>query len=356
MWLYLLKRLLLMFPTLLGVLTLTFLVTQFVPGGPIDNALAQLNAEGARSDGMSEDGAEGGATWNYSGRQGISDEQRQLLADQYGFDQPPLTRYFKMLRSYLRFDLGQSYFRQQSVWTLILSKLPVSLSLGAWTLFLTYMISVPLGIRKAMHTGSRFDLLSTLLILLGYALPSFILGVLLIVVFGGGSLWELFPMRGLVSDNWDELGLYARFVDYFWHAAMPVTALVVSSLAVKTLLTRNVFLDEVSSQYVISARAKGVGERGILWRHVLRNALLPLVTSFPATFTAAFFTGTLLIETLFSLDGLGLLSYESINTRDYPVVLGTLWVFTIVGLLVKLAADVAYVLVDPRIAFDGHAD
>lgn len=355
MWIYLTKRMLLMVPTLIGVLTLTFIVTQFVPGGPVDNALVQLDGEGARSDGMSEEAADSSSMWGYSGRQGVSQEQLDQLNELYGFDQPAIVRYFRMLGNYLHFDLGDSYFRQQSVWSLIVSKLPASLSLGAWTLLLTYLISVPLGVAKAIHSGTKFDFVTTIVVLVGYALPSFILGVLLIVLFGGGSFWDLFPLRGLTSENWSELSVGAKVADYLWHAAMPVTALVVSSLAVKTLLSRNVFLDEVGKQYVVTARAKGLSERRILWKHVFRNALLPLITSFPATFIAAFFTGTLLIETLFSLDGLGLLSYESINTRDYPVVLGTLWVFTIIGLLVKLAGDIAYVIVDPRIRFEANA-
>ncbi len=355
MWQYLIKRLGLMIPTLIGVLTLTFVVTQFVPGGPVDHALAQLHSEGARSDGEGGSGGSGGG-WSYSGRQGIDAKQVEQLTALYGFDKPPLERYLQMLGNFIRFELGDSYFRNESVWTLIQSKLGVSVSLGVWTFFLTYLISVPLGVAKAVRAGSRFDFFTSMLVLVGYALPGFVLGVLLIVLFGGGSFWDIFPLRGLTSDNWDELTLAGKVSDYLWHITMPVIASVISSFALKTLLTKNTFLDEISRQYVLTARAKGLSERRILWKHVFRNALLPLVTGFPATFIAAFFTGSLLIETLFSLDGLGLLSYESINSRDYPVVLGTLYLFTLIGLFTKLIGDVAYVLVDPRIRFDarGH--
>ncbi|MFT4246614.1 MAG: ABC transporter permease subunit [Pseudomonas sp.] len=350
MWRYLAKRLALMVPTLLGVLTLSFAVTQFVPGGPVDHALAQLYNEGARSDASGE-GAESGSLLSYSGRQGIDPAQVADLNALYGFDKPLLTRYLHMLARYARFDLGESYFHHQAVWPLIVSKLPVSLSLGIWTMLLVYLISIPLGVSKALRSGSAFDTTSTLAILVGYALPSFVLGVLLIVLFGGGSFWELFPLRGLTSEDWSTLSPLHKLADYLWHIAMPVTASVVSSLALKSLLTRNLFIDELDRQYVLTARAKGLSERRILWKHVFRNALLPLITGFPATFVAAFFTSTLMIETLFSLDGLGLLSYESINARDYPVVLGTLFVFALIGLFAKLASDLAYVVADPRVRF-----
>jgi peptide/nickel transport system permease protein/microcin C transport system permease protein len=351
MWPYLFKRLLLMIPTLLGVLTLTFAVTQLVPGGPVDSVLHQLDASDARS---GEDSSSGGGGWTYTGRQGIDAQQVEQLKQLYGFDKPVLERYGELLSHFLRFDFGDSYFRNQSVWSLIKQKLVVSVSLGVWTFILTYLISVPLGVAKAVRAGSRFDFISSLFILAGYAVPGFVLGVLLIVLFGGGSFWDIFPLRGLVSDNWDELSWFAKTTDYLWHIALPVTASVVSTFAFKTLLTKNMFLEELSRQYVLTARAKGLSERQVLWKHVFRNALLPLVTGFPATFIAAFFTGSLLIETLFSLDGLGLLSYESINARDYPVVLGTLYFFTLIGLFTKLIGDIAYVLVDPRIKFDAQ--
>jgi len=340
-----------MIPTLIGVLTLTFAVTQLVPGGPVDSVLSQLDSADART---GQDSSSGGSGWNYSARQGIDAQQVEQLKEFYGFDKPVLKRYGELLGNFLRFDFGDSYFRNQSVWSLIKEKLGVSVSLGVWTFILTYVISVPLGVAKAVRAGSRFDFISSLVILTGYAVPGFVLGVLLIVLFGGGSFWDIFPLRGLVSDNWDELGWFAKITDYLWHIALPVTASVVSTFAFKTLLTKNMFLDELSRQYVLTARAKGLSQRQVLWKHVLRNALLPLVTGFPAVFIAAFFTGSLLIETLFSLDGLGLLSYESINSRDYPVVLGTLNFFTLIGLFTKLIGDIAYVLVDPRIKFDAQ--
>jgi len=352
MWQYLLKRVLAMIPTLIGVITLTFLVTQFVPGGPVEHAMNQMDAADPRS-GADNSAPSGG--WSYAGRRGIDRAQVAKLEEQYGFDRPPLERYWLMLGNFLRFDLGDSYFRNESVTGLLRDKLAVSVSLGVWTFILTYLISVPLGVAKAVRADSRFDLATTLLILVGYAVPGFVLGVLLIVLFGGGSFWDIFPLRGLVSDNWDELGFADKVTDYLWHVALPVTASVVSNFAMKALLTRNTFLDEIRRQYVLTARAKGLSERQVLWKHVFRNALLPLVTGFPATFIAAFFTGSILIESLFSLDGIGLLSYESITSRDYPVVLGTLYLFTLIGLFTKLVGDVAYVLVDPRIRFEARA-
>jgi peptide/nickel transport system permease protein/microcin C transport system permease protein len=349
-WQYLVKRTLVMIPTLLGVLTLTFLVTQFVPGGPIDHALTVLDGESTRSGG---EGAQQGG-WSYSGRQRIDKQQVEQLKRLYGFDRPPLERYVTMIGRFARFDLGDSYFRNASVWSLIKDKLGVSVSLGVWTFFLTYLVSVPLGVAKAVRAGSRFDFVTSLVVLVGYAVPGFVLGVLLIVLFGGGSFWDVFPLRGLTSSNWAELGPWEKFTDYLWHVTLPVAASVISSFAIKTLLTKNTFLDEIRRQYVLTARAKGLSEGRVLFKHVFRNALLPLVTGFPATFIAAFFTGSLLIETLFSLDGLGLLSFESINTRDYPVVMGALYLFTLIGLLTRLAGDLAYVLVDPRIGFDAR--
>ena len=347
MWTYLLKRVLLMIPTLLGVLTLTFAVTQFVPGGPVDHALFQIDGASARG---GESGATGG--WGYSGRRGIDSNQIKQLTETYGFEKPPLQRYWQMLVNFSHFDLGESYFRNAAVWTLIKQKLGVSVSLGIWTFFLTYLVSVPLGVAKAVRNGSRFDFITSLLVLAGYAVPGFVLGVLLILLFGGGSFWDIFPLRGLTSTNWQELSPLQKVGDYLWHVTLPVLAAVISSFAVKSLLTKNTFLDELGKQYVLTARAKGLSERQVLWKHVFRNALLPLVTGFPHTFIVAFFTGSLLIETLFSIDGLGLLSFEAINSRDYPIVLGTLYLFTLIGLVTKLIGDVAYVLVDPRIQFD----
>ena len=347
MWLYLFKRILAMLPTLIGVLTITFIITQFVPGGPIEHALNKIDtsAEGA---GMSE------GAWSYTASQRVTPQQVQELRVLYGFDQPLPVRYWHMLVNFAHFDLGDSYFRNQGVWSLIKVRLAVSVSIGVWTFLFTYLISVPLGVSKAVRAGSRFDLLTTLLVLVGYAVPGFVLGVLLILLLGGGSFWDIFPLRGLVSDNWATLSWHAKITDYLWHITLPVTASVVSNFALKTLLTKNTFLDEIQRQYVLTARAKGLSEGRIMWKHVFRNALIPLITSFPGTFIAAFFTGSLLIETLFSLDGMGLLSFESINNRDYPVVLGTLYLFTLIGLITRLAGDIAYVLADPRIKFDAQ--
>ncbi|QHE92123.1 microcin C ABC transporter permease YejB [Pandoraea fibrosis] len=347
MWSYILKRLLIMIPTLLGVITLTFVVIQFVPGGPVEQVMLELKG---RAGGGEASGGGGGS--DYRGRRGIDAQQLAQIKALYGFDKTPGERYWLMLKRFAKFDLGESYFRHQSVWSLIVSKLPVSISLGLWTFFLTYLISVPLGIAKAVRNGSRFDTLTSLVVLVGYAIPGFVLGVLLLVLFGGGTFWQLFPLRELVSDNWSDLSWPAKITDYLWHITLPVTASVVGSFAVITMLTKNAFLDEIRRQYVLTARAKGLSERKVLFKHVFRNALIPLITGFPAAFIGAFFAGSLLIETLFSLDGLGRLSYESVQRRDYPVVLGSLYLFTLIGLLTKLISDLCYVLVDPRIQFD----
>ncbi|WP_323072094.1 microcin C ABC transporter permease YejB [Mycetohabitans endofungorum] len=342
MWSYILKRLLLMIPTLFGVLTLTFVVIQFVPGGPVEQTVRELR----------KGQEQGGAPFGMRAHAGVDAQQIAQLKKLYGFDKPPLERYVLMLSRYARFDLGDSYFRHQSVWSLVVSKLPVSISIGLWTFLLTYLISVPLGIAKAVRNGSRFDVWTSIVVLVGYAIPGFVLGVLLLVLFGGGTFLQLFPLRGLTSDNWSQLSMLGKIADYLWHITLPVTASVVGSFAVVTMLTKNAFLDQIRRQYVLTARAKGLPERRVLFTHVLRNAMLPLVVGFPAAFIGAFFTGSLLIETLFSLDGLGLLSYESVLRRDYPVVLGTLYLFTLIGLITQLISDVCYVLVDPRIQFD----
>ena len=345
---YVLRRLALMVPTLLGILLVSFVIIQFVPGGPVEQLVHQL--QGASQ------GAEGGgapAASGYRGRQGLDKEQIAEIEAFYGFDKPAPTRFVEMLGRYLRFDLGESFHYQQSVWSLIVQKLPVSISLGVWSFFIVYLVSIPLGIAKAVRDGSRFALWTTTAILVGYAVPGFVLGVALLVLFGGGSFLSWFPLRGLTSDDWESLSLFGKVMDYFWHLVMPLTCLVAGSFAVTTLLTKNVMLEEIRRQYVATARAKGLGEQRILYRHVLRNALIPLVTGFPAAFIGAFFTGSLLIETLFSLDGLGLLSYESVVKRDYPVVLGMLYLFSLIGLLTRLITDVAYTWVDPRVKFSG---
>ena len=341
---YLLKRLLLMVPTLLGVLLLTFVVIQFVPGGPVEQMVAQLQGRDSGGEGAAVAGA------GYRGRQGVDAERIAEIERFYGFDQPAPERFVRMLGQFARFDLGQSFYHQQDVWSLVRSKLPVSVSLGLWTFLLAYSVSVPLGIAKAVRGGRRFDTVTSILVLAGYAIPGFVLGVLLLVVFGGQLQW--FPLRGLTSSNWETLSWGAKVVDYLWHVTLPVTASVLGAFAVTTLLTRNAMLEEIGKQYVLTARAKGLSESQLLIRHVLRNALIPIVTGFPAAFVGAFFTGSLLIETLFSLDGLGLLSYESVMRRDYPVVLGTLYLFTLIGLLTKLVSDLCYLWVDPRVKFD----
>lgn len=341
---YILKRLLLMIPTLFGILLLTFVVIQFVPGGPVEQMVAQLQGRDSGGEGAATSGA------GYRGRQGVDAARIAEIRAFYGFDKPAHERFVQMLGQFARFDLGKSFFYPKGVWELVKEKLPVSISLGLWTFLLSYVISVPLGIAKAVRAGSRFDTLTSLVVLIGYAIPGFVLGVALLVIFGGQLQW--FPLRGLTSSNWDSLSWGAKIVDYLWHITLPITASVLGAFAVTTMLTKNAFLEEIRKQYVLTARAKGLEERRVLWKHVFRNALIPIVTGFPAAFIGAFFAGSLLIETLFSLDGLGLLSYESVIRRDYPVVLGTLYLFTLIGLVTKLISDLCYVWVDPRVKFD----
>jgi len=343
MFAYVAKRLLLMIPTLLGVLLVTFAVIQFVPGGPVEQYLAEAKAAAGRG------GVESGGT-SYRGNQGVDPKRLAEIKALYGFDKPAPERFWQMLKQFSRFDLGRSFFQNKSVGELVVEKLPVSISLGLWTFFISYGVAVPLGVAKAVRAGSRFDFVTTLLILIGYAIPGFVLGVALLVIFGGQLQW--FPLRGLTSPNWEQLSWPARIVDYLWHITLPVTAMVLGSFAVTAMLTKNSFLEEIRKQYVLTARAKGLGERQVLWKHIFRNALIPIITGFPGAFIGAFFTGSLLIETLFSLDGLGLLSYESVIRRDYPVVLGTLFLFTLIGLVTKLVSDLSYVWVDPRVKFD----
>ncbi len=341
---YLLKRLALMIPTLLGAFTITFIVIQFVPGGPVEQLLAEART-GEQGTGAGGDGI--------AYKAGRDSDARQLaeLKALYGFDKPAHERYLDTLAGFLRFDLGRSFLHNKDVWALIKEKLPVSISLGLWTFLLSYLVSLPLGVAKAVREGSRFDAFTSVLVLLGYAIPGFVLGVLLIVLFAGGSFLEWFPLRGLSSDDWAELSWPARVADYFWHLTLPLICMTIGSFAVTTMLTKNTFVEEIRKQYVLVARAKGLSPRRVLYGHVFRNALIPLVTAFPSAFVGAFFAGSVLIETLFSLDGLGLLSYESIVRRDYPVVLGSLWLFTLIGLVVKLLSDLLYVAVDPRVQF-----
>lgn len=344
---YILKRLLLMIPTLFGVMLITFVVTQFVPGGPVESLIHELQ-KGARS-GEASSGTEG---LLYRGASGIDAERLQVLKALYGFDKPAPQRFVEMMKSYLVFDFGVSHYQHKTVWELVVSKLPVSISLGVWTFFIVYLSCIPLGIAKAVRDGSTFDVVTSTLILVGYAIPGFVLGITLLVLFGGGSFWDMFPLRGLTSDNWAALPWYGKITDYLWHMVLPIIASVVGSFAVMTMLTKNSFLEEIRKQYVLTARAKGLTQNSVLYKHIFRNAVIPLVTGFPGAFIGAFFTGSLLIETIFSLDGLGLLSYESVVKRDYPVVLGTLYLFTLLGLFAKLLSDLAYVLIDPRIQFE----
>lgn len=349
MWPYIFQRLLLLMPTLLGILAVTFAVIQFVPGGPVEQMVQQLTQSAATGE------ASGGAVGGMMKSGGtLSAEDMAALNALYGFDKPPLTRFIEMVGRFARFDLGESFFHHQTVFELVKQKLPVSMSLGLWTFFLTYLICIPLGIAKAVRDGSRFDTVSGALILVGYTVPPFVLGLVLLVLFGGGSFWAWFPQGGLTGDDWETLSAWGKIKDYLWHIALPVTASVAGNLAVMTVLTKNVFLEEIRRQYVYTARAKGLPERQILWRHIFHNAMIPLLTGFPAAFIGAFFTGSLLIETLFSLDGLGLLSYEAVMKRDYPVVMGTLYVFTLMGLLAKLLSDLSYAWADPRIHFGGQ--
>ena len=352
MWSYILKRLLLMIPTLFGILLITFIVIQFVPGGPVEQMVAQLQGRDMAGGEAGGRTAAAAGLGGYRGRQGVDAAKVEEIKKLYGFDKPAHQRFVQMLGQFARFDLGRSFFHNKDVWQLIKEKLPVSISLGIWTFLLTYLISVPLGIAKAVRAGSLFDTVTTFIVLLGYAIPSFVLGVVLLVYFAGGSFVQWFPLRGIVSANWHELDVFHKITDYFWHITLPVTAMVVGGFAVITILTKNSVLEEIRKQYVMTARAKGVAERKVLWRHVFRNALIPIMTGFPAAFVAAFFTGSLLIETLFSLDGLGLLSYESVIRRDYPVVFGSLFVYTIIGLLTNLIRDLTYVWVDPRVKFE----
>jgi len=348
-WYYIAKRMLLMLPTLLGVIAITFAVIQFVPGGPVEQALMELKGQ------VNAGEASSGGSSQYRGRQGVDAERVQEIKVLYGFDKPAHERFWQMLKGFVTFDLGKSFYHHKDVWELVKSKLPVSITLGLWTFFLTYFISVPLGIAKAVREGTRFDTSTSMLVLIGFSIPSFVLGVFLLVVFGGGTFVQWFPLRGLVSDNWETLSTFGKVTDYLWHIALPVTASVAGSFAVMTMLTKNTFLEELRKQYVLTARAKGLGDNAVLYKHVFRNALIPLVTGFPAAFIGAFFAGSLLIETLFSLDGLGLLSYESVIRRDYPVVMGTLYLFTLIGLIVKLLGDLCYVWADPRVQFESLA-
>ncbi|GGA59398.1 microcin C ABC transporter permease YejB [Nitratireductor aestuarii] len=358
---YILRRLLLMIPTLVGIMLISFVVIQFAPGGPVEQVIAQLTGQAGGADsriggGSSMDAGQSmdtsGVTSRYRGAQGLDPQFIEQLEKQFGFDKPAHERFLLMIWHYIRFDFGESYFRDISVVNLILEKMPVSVSLGLWITLISYAISIPLGIRKAVKDGSAFDVWTSGVIIIAYAIPGFLFAVLLMVLFAGGSFLDWFPLRGLTSDNWAQLSWPERILDYFWHLALPLTALVLSAFATTTLLTKNSFLEEIRKQYVVTARAKGLSEQQVLYRHVFRNAMLIIIAGFPGAFISAFFTGSLLIESIFSLDGLGLLGFRSVIDRDYPVVFATLYIFSLMGLLVSLLSDITYTLIDPRIDFE----
>jgi microcin C transport system permease protein len=355
---YILRRLLLMIPTIVGIMAISFLVVQFAPGGPVEQVISQIQGQGdSAADRLSGSGGDlfgqqGGGDTSYRGAQGLDPAFIAQLEKQFGFDKPPLTRFLDMMWNYIRFDFGESFFRNTAVIDLIIDKLPVSISLGFWILIVSYMISIPLGIRKAVRDGSAFDVWTSGIVIVGYAVPGFLFGILLIVLFAGGSFFDWFPLRGLTSDNFDTLSWWQKIIDYFWHLALPLIALSLSAFATTTLLTKNSFIDEIKKQYVTTARAKGLNERQVLYGHVFRNAMLIVIAGFPGAFISAFFTGSLLIENIFSLDGLGRLGYLSIINRDYPIVFGTLYIFSLIGLFVSLISDLVYTWIDPRIDFE----
>ncbi|QIK41757.1 microcin C ABC transporter permease YejB [Pontivivens nitratireducens] len=354
---YILRRLLLIIPTLFGIMVINFALVQFVPGGPIEQIIAEINGEGGVTDritgGAGGDVGQSGDV-DYQGARGLPADFIAELEAQYGLDKPPLERFFNMMWDYMRFDFGESYQRSISVVDLVLEKMPVSISLGLWSTMIAYLISIPLGIRKAVRDGSRFDTWTSGIIIVAYAIPGFLFAIMLLVLFAGGSYFQIFPARGLTSANFDQLSLVGKVLDYFWHIALPVTATTIASFATLTLLTKNSFLDEIRKQYVMTARAKGLGERQVLYGHVFRNAMLIIIAGFPGLFLSVFFAGSLIIETIFSLDGLGLLGFQAAVGRDYPVVFGTLFFFGLVGLIVGILSDLMYVLVDPRIDFESR--
>ena len=361
---YILRRIFLIIPTLLGILVVNFLIIQAAPGGPVEKVIAQIKGnEVSVTERFSSSGGEQTNTAQnkiqsnfndskYRGSQGIDPDLIKELEKQYGFDKPAYQRFFLMLKNYVMFDFGESFYKDKKVIELIKEKLPVSISLGLWTTLIIYLISIPLGIKKAVKDGSEFDIYTSSLVIIGYAIPGFLFAIFLIVLFSGGSYFDFFPLRGLVSDNWSELNTLNKIKDYFWHLALPILAMVIGGFASLTMLTKNAFLDEINKQYVVTARAKGISEKKVLYGHVFRNAMLIVISGFPAAFINILFTSSLLIEVIFSLDGLGLLGFEAALGRDYPVVFGSLYIFTLIGLLLKLISDLTYVLIDPRIDFE----
>ena len=353
---YILRRLLLVIPTLLGIMIINFALVQFVPGGPVEQIIAQMEGGGDVFEGFAGGGADvetqTAANDRYVGARGLPPEFIEELEREFGFDKPPVERFFNMMWNYVRLDFGESYFRSVGVIDLVLEKMPVSISLGLWSTVIAYLVSIPLGIRKAVKDGTGFDTWTSGLIIVAYAIPGFLFAILLLVLLAGGSYWQIFPLRGLTSDNWEDLSLIGKAGDYFWHIALPVIASTISAFATLTLLTKNSFLDEIKKHYVMTARAKGLSERGVLYGHVFRNAMLIVIAGFPAVFIGIFFSGSLIIETIFSLDGLGRLGFEAAVARDYPVIFGTLFIFGLMSLVVGILSDLMYVLVDPRIDFE----
>ena len=353
---YITRRLLLIFPTLIGIITLNFFIVQLAPGGPVDQMIATLTGEdggaATRVAGAGAPQTAGTEMTQYAGAQGLDPALIKAIEAQFGFDKPIHERYFMMLRDYLALDLGNSYYQNRPVLDLITERLPVSISLGLWSMLLVYAISIPLGIRKAIRDGTRFDAWTSGVIFVGYAVPSFLFAIFLIVLLAGGSYFDLFPLKGLTSTNWQELSVVGKVADYFWHLALPVAALTIGGFATLTMLTKNSFLDEIPKQYVLTARAKGINQKRVLYGHVFRNAMLIVIAGFPAALIGVLFTGALLIEVIFSLDGLGLLGFEAVLRRDYPIMFGTLFCFTFLGLVLTLVGDITYTLVDPRIDFE----
>ena len=357
---YILRRLLLVIPTLIGIMIVNFTLTQFVPGGPIEQIIARMEGSGDVFQGFSGGGSEvfnagqdfdSGGNERYVGSRGLPPDFIEQLEKEFGFDKPPLERFLGMMWNYINLDFGESYFRSISVIELVLEKMPVSLTLGLWSTLIAYMVSIPLGIRKAVKDGSPFDTWTSSVIIIGYAIPGFLFAILLLVLFAGGSYWRIFPLRGLTSDNFDQLSAIGKVIDYIWHITLPVLASTISSFATLTLLTKNSFLDEIKKQYVITAKAKGLSESRVLYGHVFRNAMLIVIAGFPSLFIGVFFGASIIIETIFSLDGLGRLGFEAAVARDYPVIFGTLFVFGLISLVVGILSDLMYVFVDPRIDF-----
>ena len=367
---YLLKRLLLIIPTMIGIMLISFVIVQFAPGGPVEQMIAKLTGSdtsisdrlggggrdtlGGGSQSQLGQGAGDSVTSKYRGAQGLDPEFIKSLEKQFGFDKPAHERFLLMMKSYLMFDFGKSYFRDVSVIELIKEKMPVSISLGLWMTLITYFISIPLGIRKAVKDGEKFDTWTSTILVVGYAVPGFLVAVLLLIVFAGSSFFQWFPSRGLTSDNWEQLSTFGKIVDYFWHLTLPIIAMSLGAFTTMAFLTKNSFLDEIRKQYVITARSKGLSEREVLYGHIFRNAMLLIIAGFPGAFISAFFSGSLLIETVFSLDGLGLLGFESAIKRDYAVVFATLYIFALMGLVVNVVTDFIYTLVDPRIDFESR--